>query len=539
MSKLAFNIFLVFCGFLVIVAGLGVTMMIAPGADILGLRYIRSTSGSYYEKQTVYCAESSVQEFNITCDNIPINVVFAQSYTFSVVLDEQFNGYTKTIDNPDLAVENAGNKVNFSVREYVPFLYHNRIDGSALTISIPIYYRGVVAIQSRDSNITIDGLNGMLSNLIVTTGGKVNVNDVTLSKLHLNIGSKDAYINTGAKINDLHIEAINAQINITDKIDGKITYKAKGGGLYFNACEQLEVDAKSARIASSNEELAKVNGDAKINTNAKIMLDVYGNTEIITKSGDITLGAETIVYGGEVNLTTKSGDVILNGRRMAIGTIKTKSGDIWAENVSDCNIETSYGFIDVQSCTNLSIVGGSGNVFVKDSNGDVSVSTRSGDVVIGDKEKSLNAKIDVKTLGGNIRLINISSGVCSTTTKSGNVNFIGDINNNAKIVVVSDKGDVWAENMSGKIEVETNGSVTLKMLSLASGIEIIGKDKPVTIETANNNLTFDLTTTKTNNIIVFGDVIKDQYYLTSIDANIAIITNKGTITICEKIVEAE
>lgn len=46
MKKLKLNIILIVSSFIALIAGLAVVMVIAPGADILGLKYIRATSGS-------------------------------------------------------------------------------------------------------------------------------------------------------------------------------------------------------------------------------------------------------------------------------------------------------------------------------------------------------------------------------------------------------------------------------------------------------------------------------------------------------------
>ena len=534
MNKVAFNIFLFVCGFLVIVAGLGLTMIIAPGADILGVRYIRSTSGSYHERQSVYCAESGVQEFNINCDNIPINIVFVQSYTFSVDMNEEYNGFTKTVENPDLAVEDAGSKITFAVQEYVPFIYHNRMTDSALTISIPIYYSGRVAVQSRNSKVVVDGLNGTLGELIISTGGKVEVNDVAIPKLHLNLGSGRATINTGAKIGELSIESESANISVLENIDGKITYKANSGSLNFKSCKELEVDATSAKVGSTGEELAKVNGEASIKTNSKVVLEIFGNTKIESSNGDIVLGNESINYACNVEIETKKGDVTLKGVRGGNVTVTTKSGDVKAETLSTFDIKTEYGYVKIDSCSNGTIKSGSGNVYVKQALSEISVDTRSGDVILGDSENVFATNVNVVTVGGNVSILNGIDGEVSIKTKSGDVSFSGSAQNNSSIFVSSTKGNVYGENLAGNVKVATYGSVTLQMINLSNGVEIKAKDKAVTIISENQNLGYNLKTNKAKNIEVYGEIIKDKNYLTDINANVNIYTSKGKIIITDK-----
>ncbi len=534
MNKIAFNLLLVFCGFLVIVAGLGVTMMIAPGADILGVRYIRSTSGSVHESRSVYCLNSPVEEFNISCDNIPIEIRFVQSYTFTIELEEKYNGYTKTLETPDIAVDDSGNIIVFTVQEYEPFVYHNRLAGSGLRISIPIYYAGRVAVQSNSSSIVVDGMNGTLSDLIISTGGSVNVNAVTINKLKLNVQSKGVNINEGAQISELNIDAGSAKIKVYEQIYGDIIYKAQGGGLYFKACENLEVQAGSSVVGSIDENLALVNGNAKVESNAKIKLDAKGDIDIKTKNADISLGHESVSYAGNVNITTRSGDVVLNGKRTAETTINTKSGNIVAEDLDNFKIETEYGLIDIKMCTAGTIRNGSGKVVVAGCRDSIVANSRSGDLIFGESESAFPASAEVVTLGGNVTFINATEGQINITTESGDVSLEGKMNSLATVKVESKKGDFYTESFSGHANIKTGGNVHMKVLSASNGIEVTSKDKNVVIEIEKDtNLSFDLITGRANKITLWDEKHKDRNYLSALDADITIMTGKGEIIIQE------
>jgi hypothetical protein len=158
-------------------------------------------------------------------------------------------------------------------------------------------------------------------------------------------------------------------------------------------------------------------------------------------------------------------------------------------------------------------------------------------VSLGQSDNTLNANFEINTLGGNVLFNNAVGGKHSVTTQSGDVTYIGSANNETEVVVVSKKGDVIAENMTGLVKIETQGSVKLKMASLEKGVKVLAKDKPVIIEAINNELTYNLTTTEANNINIFGEIIKDYYFLTDINANIEIITDKGEIVVCENYVK--
>lgn len=531
MNKVAFNIFLLFCGFLVVVVGLGLTMIIAPGLDILGLRYIRSTSGSYFERQTVYCAESNVEEFNINCENIPIVIQFVQSYTFSVELDERFNGFTKTVENPDITVEYTNEKTVFLVREYSPVVYHNRLDGSALKISIPIYYAGRVAVQAKTSNVVVQGLNGTLGELIITTNGKVSVNEGSIPKLYLNVGSKSVKINKGALVGDLHINSKNSRITIADEITGKINYIAQGGGLYFNSCNELEVNANSSKISSSGDVPPIVNGDATIKTNANISLDVKGSAKIETKSGKVVLGQESLTYGGNLSIITKGGDVTLLGSRTGETEVTTKSGNITAENLNKFKLESNYGFIEIGLCTNGTITAGSGNVKVLQCLESIELTSRSGDVTLGDSEHNFSASTYVTTLGGNVKYINAMNGDFDISTRSGDISFIGSAKNSSNIKLTTKKGDVYIESFAGKMKAETLGKVSIDVISSTAEINVLAWNKDVTITTQIEELTYNLSTAKADRITILGTEIKEKLYKSNEQANINIFTNKGKINV--------
>lgn len=536
MNKIAFNIFLIFSGFLVIVVGLAVTMMLAPGADILGVRYIRSTSGSYYESESIYCGSSGIDEFIVTCDNIPTTIKFVQSNNFTVEMNEMFNGYTKTVENPDIAVDNNGNIVNFIVREYVPFVYHNRLQGSGLTVCIPIYYTGKVAVTSNKSNIVVDGLNGTLSELTITTNGKVDVSDVAISNLNLSVGSKDVNIASGAKITNLGIVANNADIAIVDEIYEKITYKADGGSLRFKSCKELNVEATGASIGRSGEEIATVLRNATIKMNGDLELEVKGDSIIDNKNGDVVLGVEDVNYYGQTTITTSGGNIQLNGSIYGDAVLTTKRGDITANKLSLVEIKTMYGQIEIDSCKEGKITAGSSDVIVKSCDGTIAVSTRSGNVLLGNIDATFNGNAEISTLGGDVSITNANGSSCNVSTSSGDVSFLGSQANNTSLNIKSKKGYVNAENITGKTRIETAGEINLLVSSAKSGITIVGKNKDVNIQVP-DDATLNCNTAVNGKIVVFEETIKEKNYKTDENADILVTTNKGKITVLNKFVK--
>ena len=543
MKKFKFNLFLIFACFLVLVAGLMVVMVIAPGADVLGLKYIRSTSGSIDSLASFNCQSELGGEVVVNCDNIDTYVKFVQNYNFSVNLIDQFNGYARSDEEPKVVMERADGVSTFKVNDYRPFIYHNRLDGSGLYINVPIYFTGKVTVVSNKSKVIVTGLTGALGELNITTLGKVVVEDnIKLQTLNLNVGSKSVNISNLAKIEgNLTVVSKNANITVLPEVSGDIVVESKGGSLKFNTCNNLTVKADSLEIKSSTDTIARVNTTANIVTNDDVILEVLGSANIETKKGKITLGDSAKTYLGEISIVTQSGDVIMLGSYSNNVSCSTKRGDITATYLANTTIDTIYGEIYISKVDNATIAGGSNDIVVEECTSKIEAQSRGGDIVLGAKEKYFNGNANVKTLSGDVTLYNVKGSTYNITTSSGDVNFDGAKDNSSQVNIESTKGYIKATNFGGSTYIKSEGKIYCSILTSATSTEILGKNNDVTIANK-STCSCDLTSSKANNIWVDGEKItsedgaKDAIYKTeqSNGRSLKVTTIKGKIILNNK-----
>ena len=113
MKKLWVNIGIFFGCFLLLITCLGAVLIIAPGMELLGIMYIRSTSGSVEVRHTV-ADVGGFETIFIQSDNIPVKVEFIQSYTLRVSLVEEYNGFAKAGDTPTVKISHQGDTVSIN-----------------------------------------------------------------------------------------------------------------------------------------------------------------------------------------------------------------------------------------------------------------------------------------------------------------------------------------------------------------------------------------------------------------------------------------
>lgn len=502
MKKLKLNIILIFSTILFFIAGMAVVMIVAPGADILGLKYIRSTSGSIDSEQNFHIQNVTDAQVVVNCDNILVKVNFVQSYNFSVRLIDVYNGYCKSGDAPVVAMEIKDGIYTFSVNEYKPFIYHNRSEESALYVNIPIYFIGSVNVVSNKSKIVVTGLKGNIYGLTLQTNGAVTVEDnFSTTNLNLVVGSGKVDISGNAKIKgDLNIESKNSNITCSPAIGGDIVLTGKGGRLKFNTCKNLRVKAQNTEILTSGENIALCQ-NADIETNDDIVLAVKGNANIKTKRGRVTLGASGESYSGEFQIETESGNVKMLGNYLGKTTILTKSGDVDAEWLRDANITTTYGKIDAVRVDSGKITAGGSGINILYSENKLNLKTRGGDIVLGCKDKYFYANVKAETTAGKIEVYNAKGEELNLKTVSGDINYSGSKDNITRLTISSNKGFVKATNLTGDTSIKTTGSVDCSIVSSRAETSIVGKNREIKVELLSTYV-YDLQSSKKENIYI-------------------------------------
>lgn len=545
MNKVKLNIILIISSFIVLVAGLAVVMVVAPGADILGLKYIRATSGSIDTAKSYYVGDLLEGDIVVNSDNILTKVNFVSSYSFTVRLVDVYNGYCKSDADPEVKMEIVDGIITFTSNEYHPFIYHNRSENSALYIDVPIYLKGRVSVNSKSSNVVVCGMSGSLEELAINTKGSVVVESgARLKNLSVNVASKKVTIDEKAEINgNVNIKSVNSNIKIACPVAGNINLEGVGGSLKFNSCDNLTVKASSTDVLSSTQTTAVVNGETIIETNDDITLKPLGDVTITTKRGKVTIGEADGEFYGKINVSTKGGNIVTIGKFYSEVSLSTSSGDISISWLKNAKISTVYGQIDANRIDSGIINAGSSNVTVLYSAEAIKISTRGGKVVLGAKDKYFDASADIKTLAGDITVINAKGDSYTINTDYGVVNFEGTESNHAKVKITAYNGQINALNLCNETTLKCDGKINAIINSRVAKTVIEGGKKEVSVRLKYPYI-YTLRSAKANNIYINGEVITgdkkatESVFLSNPNYSgldqLTVTTKKGKITIQDK-----
>lgn len=483
MKKLWSNIGIFFGCFLLLVTFIGAVLVIAPGMELLGIMFIRSTSGSV--KQTEYVADAHhYKTINITSDNIPVVVEFVQSYTLSAILVEDYNGFAKAGGTPTVKVASSADTIVVEASEYKPFLFHSRGEESGLFIKVPMYFNNNIVINSNKSNIKFSGQKASVQDITIITGGAIELGtDMDMNSLALTMGNKSAVVSDEVNMNGtVKVKSKGGDLSLPTGFDGKVEFTSTTGDLLCASCGQLSFNSKSGRVRSLNNILPSITGDCVINTNGAVTIGYVGGSLSVTANhGKVTYGEDGKLYVNRVSILTKTGKVILKGvYTNPENKITTKYGDISVEQARQMTISTQYGDVEVKRLDLGSITTKSGDVDVELIISDGEITTKGGDVEIGMADKfTLGAKITTK--GGDVEIVNAGDSSFVITTSSGDVSFTQGEGKVAKLEINSEKGDVNLNEISGETTVNTTGKIIASVKNITKPITLNGKNKEVTV----------------------------------------------------------
>jgi hypothetical protein len=182
---------------------------------------------------------------------------------------------------------------------------------------------------------------------------------------------------------DLDIRTSGGDIEITDKISGKIKGKTSGG----------------------NIKLSDVTGTVDMNTSGGDIRtgNIQGDAELHTSGGNIEIGK----VNGEIVVNTSGGDIRVESVGKSLRA-KTSGGNIEIGDVGgDATVSTAGGDIKVGKVSggaSLSTAGG--NVELRSASGTVTARTAGGDIHL----ENITGSIEAKTSGGEIEAELIPSG---------------------------------------------------------------------------------------------------------------------------------
>lgn len=454
---------------------IAITMMLAPGLEIFGVKYVSAKVGKYKytnDCKTVFSSSS----VTLNTGEVPITITFGEVGTTGLTFVQNFQGYTKSADTAGVKItKNDNGTAVIDITEYKKFIWANSMQQFYLTLKFPSTYYGALIINSTNSSVDLKsaaaGTN--LSSLTISTGGKIDFNknkDNQNNKFNIagdfKITSKSA-LTLGKNMTfggNIVANMGNESLTIESPVAKDITFKSGAGSLNFNTCKNLKATTGSGSIKT-----LKTTGMPN---------SISGSLNVTTGSGKIEIGS---VLGLSNSITTKSGDINLNkvNGSLNINTLKSRItlGEVGSPDIT----AEGNGYIIITKVTGslkANIIGLSGNLSCGAIAGGAEVSTKNGAIALNGNiganlkattaEGSITAatiggKAEIKTTRGPINIGTIQSAGSVINSSYGRVtieNIVQDLTVNSSTSAVYNLGTVGTLNFSATNSSVTAGSIT-------------------------------------------------------------------------------
>ena len=441
---------LIGCGAL-FVAGSALVLMLAPGTEIFGIRYIGSGRGEFSFEQNLANFDGNIY---IETNEVPISINYSQYASYYISYHQNFNGFTNSkykSSSVDYNIDEFGNlivKVN-ELRELIKT--QELVEDYNFILRLPPQARTKsIYVKSNESNVTINISNNVgnveMDNFDVVTKGDFVLNGsikATNFKLHT---TKSIVVSENVNCTNVDLNSYGGNIIINKPLTGNIVAKTSVGDIKFVTAKTLTAKTGSGNISCATSGLNSV----------------QGSVDIKTSSGKIQLG--NVSYN----------DLIQDRK----ATIVSNSGEINISTLFDATITSERGKVLIGEANNLIINANVGNVEVREVRNTVIVNGRNGKVSLGEGGKINN--VTVKTSSGVIDVRNTTGEVYLKST-SNSVSLLNE--SSAEITLYSIK-DLKATNLQGVVNIYTNGDATLHFKDVNGNVEIEtgGKTNTVSID---------------------------------------------------------
>lgn len=423
---------LVVCLFFV---GSIVTMFLAPGLEIFGVRYIAKDISNCEE--TINLDDLSGNSIYIDTDSVPITINYTNYYTSQVQFTQKYIGLTKTkFDKADLDVSLDEQKnIYIKTKEIKKWLYAYKTSNNYfLTITLPVKYAmdKNLYVNSKSSKVNINGdvTFGELS--VVTSEGLSVSSGKLIAETFKYHTSKMITIDDKISAKNYNLKSTGSSININRSVEGDIIAETKGGDIRFESCENFKATSGGGSIGSSVEGLNCINGSTTIKTNG----------------GNVSLG----------NISVKND--------LALCQIESTSGDIKITSMSDGIITSSRGDIDIDQARAIILNSKLGDINVNKVSNEVLINGKNGDVFLGDMGVVNNAKVYATT--GKINVKN-AFGYIDLQSES---NSIYLENKSSQNIVLKAGRNITATGLMGKIDIYANGNINIGFSGVTDNVNI-------------------------------------------------------------------
>ena len=487
MRKLLLNIAIVLSCFLAIGVILGVMLIVAPGVDFYDIQFIAYNSEEMNYSESFVNASETVKEVVIETTDAPVIISAEQSHTLIAAFNQNYMGFARVEKSPSFEAKLLNGVLTIKVVNYSKFLLGMNDEDYGVHIYLPMYYTGDVTVISEKSNVTYQGFNSAISDLSISTAGKVALSsDLALNNLTLSVKNYDVKIGHNVKIKgEVSFESAGADLIVLDRIEDDLKFVSKSGSLSFVECNNLTYSSESGSLVGVDAVRPKINGVADVSARGDVLLaGVEKDAKIITKNGNVSVGQLDNTYGGEYLIKTENGDIHLNGKFTSSSvSLATERGEVYVDSANVISVSNARGLTKIDEVVNLTYEGNSGKLVVESTTGASKITTKSGNVVIGEKGGGSCQNLEIVAESADVIVKNARGSVYSIKTKRGNVTFVNsDKNkNNPELTIESKSGEVNAEGLTGKTSIYTNANVYAEIEDVTARVDINSQNGDVKV----------------------------------------------------------
>lgn len=459
-KRFAIIFFITIGSVLFILTSTVLVMFLAPGAEILGLRYI--TTDSHPVKKNIDLSYTYGDDFNgsmeVYANEIQINVCFYSGLQYKIEYYDNYSGVTdsKNVD-PDLDLElKEDGSLQIKVQEYNTVIFRSSNTIRYLNIYIPIDFVSVVKNADKlyrfdrveefgnskayETDLKIYTKSSLIKfeqdkfssyiptfrTLRIETDGQIDTEGGQIKCLNYELStgnSVEISSYPGTRINALNYDIVaGGSIKFYSVVSGNISAESKHGDILFTRCVNFKARTDIGRIGASTADGTRI----------------LGTVDIATYSGNVNIN--NIEGSGTSKIETVSGDVVINK----------------VENASSCKVSSRRGFVSIGNSKNVEIVADIGTVRVDEATQSLNIKTIRGKVFAGSEEKEIN-NLTVETVLGAVEAKNVV-GEVSVKTAESNANVIGKAITQTNIDV---GGSLYISGVAGATNITVQDSAEI------------------------------------------------------------------------------
>ena len=524
-----------------------VIMMLAPGTEIFGIKYISAAVGKYEEKvvNTFYNKDIYIYAYDV-----PIQVKFDQPGDIGITYVQNYQGFTKSENYPSVELKNLDgeaydksldNAVAIHLNQYQEFVWSNSLKEHYFILNLTSYKQtNSINIITTNSEVSFSGLQtlrnlSLQTNKAITLDAPLTITNELQIKTSSDVIVKDSIDITG----NVSAEINNGSLTIDPIVYGNVNFKTQGGNLKINSCQNLTVESSSGSILKPTG--GKIDGNLNFKTtsgNVEIPA-IYGDVNKISSTsgtikidnctGDLTIETNranaTVSYVDDLTFSSTTGNLVTNnvsGNLIASATLSgdiecgyvagnakiiTKEGSVTIKDHIDGNadITTVNGNTQMVSCANLKFTSQDGSLSHYGSNkivvnGEATISTRKGNITLGavtalaNTINSDNGDINVLLIEGNVSITSYNSAINLGSVKS------ATIKSSYSTINIGKAPQGLNITNSGNVTVGTDGEVGDLVLKANNG-KAVAKNTVGKVEIS-SNAEVELTNKNSTNILI-------------------------------------